>query len=318
MREVMESIRNAAAADTFRQMNTEESSYALLQRSRAMPDAMLDLVARQNGVPEEQFPILQAMVRGEDNVFIEEMKEVGVLLQAGDLILMTGTAVSSQRLARAQKIAYAPGRSSHVAVVHADFVCIDAMPKVGVSNRIVSEVLLDAQPGWRVIRCAKVQPEHLDALTRACVFYLAQPYKILPSSKAMKNCSYCSELARKVYSHCGITGIGIPNAPLIMPVHFDRLADEHKQWIDVTDTVRPAIEFCIKYSGLVKIFAKLLIDGLKLNRSRFKERTDSIAGIRKASKAGKIPREAALKMIKEIRDIENDLNHTFWDVSRSD
>ncbi|WP_123715504.1 hypothetical protein [Pseudomonas poae] len=132
----------------------------------------------------------------------------------------------------------------------------------------------------------------------------------------MKQSSYCSELARKIYGHCDVAGLGIPNTPLIMPVHFDRLADGHPAWEDVTETVRPAVDFCAKYPGLIKVFAKLFIDGLKLNRSRFEERTASISQIQVAAKNGTIPREKAAEMIKAIRDIESNLNHTFWDVNR--
>ncbi|WP_123715503.1 hypothetical protein [Pseudomonas poae] len=116
-----DAMRNAAAANVFRQMGSEDGERALLQKNRAIPDVMLDFAARQSGVPNDQLPIMRAMVRGEDNVFLQELKGVDGLLQTGDLILMTGTAPGSQRLARAQKLAYPQGRSSHVAVLHADF-----------------------------------------------------------------------------------------------------------------------------------------------------------------------------------------------------
>ena len=48
--------------------------------------------------------------------------------ERGDVILMTGTSNSSKALAKSQKPFYLKARSSHVALVHADFICIDAMP----------------------------------------------------------------------------------------------------------------------------------------------------------------------------------------------
>lgn len=85
----------------------------------------------------------------------------------------------------------------------------------------------------------------------------------------MENFSYYSELARKVYSSSGISGIGILNNLIIKPSDFDRFADEeHPQWLDVTETVRPAIDLCSKYPELVKVDAKLFIQGLKRTYDR--------------------------------------------------
>ncbi len=311
-------MRNAAAAEIFSHMESDEKANALAQKIGALPDSALDWMARQSGVPESQFSIHRAMVRGEDNAFTEELKEVDGQLQTGDIILMTGTAPGSQALASGQKVFYEHARSSHVALVHADFICIDAMPKIGTTNRIVSETLHNTEPNWRVLRCKKVQPEHQEIISRACAFYLAQPYKILPSKGSIKRASYCSELARKIYSHCGFTRIGIPRNFFVTPADFDRLADGHPQWDDITESVRPSIEFCRKYPELVKVAAKLVIDGLKLNRQRFEERTAMLETIRQAAKAGVISRERAREMTREIREAENNMNHTFWDVRRND
>ncbi|HCF5435995.1 hypothetical protein CQW32_28335 [Pseudomonas putida] len=312
-----DSMRNAAAAEIFSHMASEERANALAERIRSLPDHSIDLMARLSGVPESQYTIHRAMIRGEDNPFIDSLKGVDGLLQTGDVILMTGMSPGSQALASGQKLLYENARSSHVAVVHADFICIDAMPKIGTTNRIVTETLQNTESNWRVIRCKKVLPVHQEAIARACAFYLAQPYKILPSKKAMKRFSYCSELARKIYSDCEISGVGIPNNIVVKPADFDKLADGHPQWDDITERVRPAIEFCGEYPELVKVAAKLFIDGLKLNRRRFEERTAMLADIQKAAKAGRISRERAQEMTRDIRAIEGNMNHTFWDVRRS-
>lgn len=311
-----EAARNMAALDIFRHMASDEKANKLLEQLRSLPDGALNAMSKLSGLPDDQADIHLAMMRGEKNIFMEELGNVDGLLKTGDVILMTGTSSSSQALAKGQKAFYSEARSSHVALVHADFICIDAMPQLGASNRIISDVLSNVQVDWRVIRYRELQVEHEEIITRACVFYNAQPYKILPSRKSLKKHSYCSELARKVYSHTGITNSGIPNKIVIKPADFDRLADEQSQWLDVTETVRPAVDFCRKYPELVRVATKLFIDGLKLNRKRFEERTSQLASAQAAAKAGKISREQLLSVTRAIKEIENNLNNTFWDVTR--
>lgn len=316
--ELRDVARNTAAAHMFSIMASEEKSNALLEELRALPDDALNVMAKLSGVPEGQLDIHNAMVRGHKNAFTDELENVDGLLKTGDIILMTGNSLSSQALAKSQMAIYSRALSSHVALVHADFICIDAMPKNGTSNRIISEVLTDVEPNWRVIRFKSLQSKNLDSITRACVYYLAQPYKILPTKKPMKGFSYCSELARKVYNNSGITGTGIPNNFIVKPANFDQLANENPNWLDVTDRVRPAIDFCTKYPELVKIASKLFIDGLKLNRERFKQRTTILTQAQKAAKAGIISRDKLLEITREIKGAEENLNHKFWDVPKRD
>lgn len=172
---LQDGMRNGAVAGIFREMNSEDQGAALLRRIRSQPDAAIELMARAAGIPESQFHIHRAMVRGEDNLFLDELKAVDGLLHTGDIILMTGTSKNSRLLSKGQKRAcYEHARSSHVALVHADFICIDAMPKIGTFNRVVSETLQSTEPDWRVIRCKKMQPEQQELVMRACAFYLAQ------------------------------------------------------------------------------------------------------------------------------------------------
>jgi hypothetical protein len=315
VKKLEDTARNAAAANIFRHMATDESANRLLQQIRALPDERLNEMARLSGVPEDQLHIHRAMARGEDNAFTDELSAVDGLLQSGDIILMTGKSLGSQNLVRIQRAAYSQARSSHVALVHADFIGIDAMPKIGVTNRIISDILDDVEDNWRVIRCKRVQPGNFDMIARACAFYLAQPYKISPSKKPAKTFSYCSELARKVYGHCGITGSGIPNNLVVKPADFDRLADGHPEWIDVTEIVRPAVDFCSKYPELVTVAAAMFIDGLKLNRKRFDDRAAMLEVMRKATAKGLMSREKLVGMTRTMKDIESNLNHSFWDVT---
>lgn len=309
---IQEVARNAAAANVFQLMASEDKGEKFVEACRNLPDEALNMMASLSGVPEHQLHIYRAMIRNEDNEFMRGLEHVDRLLQPGDLILMN----ANQALAIAQRTIYKNARSSHIALVHADFICIDAVPKKGASNRIISEVLADAEPGWRVIRHKLVGATDTDSIMRACAFYLAQPYLILPSKRSAKNFAYCSELARKVYRDVGVSNSGIADKIIIAPAHFDQLADEHAEWMNVTDTVSPAIEFCQNYPELIRVSTKLFIDGLKLNRQRFEDRTKQLAEIQTLAKAGKITKEQAKEATAQIREIERNMNHTFWDVKR--
>lgn len=113
-----------------------------------------------------------------------------------------------------------------------------------------------------------------------------------------------------------MTNSGIPNTSIIAPAHFDKLADEHPEWVNITDDVRPLVEFCQKYPELLRITARLFIDGLKLNQQRFKERHKTLIEIQHLAKAGRITKEQAKKCTAEIRAIERNMNHTFWNAER--
>ena len=301
---IKEVARNAAAAEIFSHMASEEKSNGLLNQLQALPDELLDVMAKVTGIPETQFHIHRSMVRGEKNVFTDGLESVDGLLQIGDIILMTGNSAESKALAKIQRAVYKKARSSHVALVHADFICIDATPKLGVSNRIISEVLFDASENWQVIRHQKLEPQNLDKISRACVYYLFQPYKILPSINSAKTYAYCSELARKIYKNSLVEDHGIPNNFIIKPANFDRLADNHPQWVDVTEKVRPAIDFCRQYPELLKVSSKLFIDGLKLNRKRFDDRADLILKIREDSKTGEVSRIKEIEITEYIKDMQ--------------
>ena len=307
-------IRSAALSDVLMKMNSEEESQKMLAAARALPDEILDAEAKKAGVPEDQLPLHRAMIRGEANAFIDEFTSVAGLFKPGDIILMTNPA--SMKLVKGQqKLFYKQTRSSHVALIHADFVCIDSMPGAGVTNRIVSRLLRPAGDDWRVIRCNQLTDTA--AIMQACAYYLAQPYRVLPSKFSAKSYSYCSELARKVYARCGIVDIGIPNDYVIAPAHFDMLADDvigSTHWQDVTESVRPAVIFCGKYEGLVDVSVRLFIDGLQLNRKRYMQRTKALKEMQQLVRFGKLSNEKATEVRKSLQALEDKMNHKFWDV----
>lgn len=306
--------KKVAISDIFQTMSSPERSEQLLSQLRGLPDSALDSIASFDGIPEEQYPIFRAHIRGQHNPFWDDLGAVDGKLHTGDVILMTGSKPLSKALVAAQKPFYPMARSSHVAIVHADFICIDAIPGAGVSSRLIQEVLSDVDDNWRVIRFKGVSSEHTGHLMRACAFYLAQPYKIKPSWRKGKNYAYCSELARKIYLDCGITKTGIPAGPVVAPAHFDQQADLNMQWKDVTQDARAYVTFCRKYSAMTRVASRIFMEGLQQNRARFEERKNMLQFAQAEVSRKQMTKEQYLELVKKTKEIEQSLNHQFWDT----
>ena len=316
MKKINELVRNAAASEILQIMNSPEKSNNLRNELRNLPDSSLNFMGKVGGVPESQLAIYRAIVRNQDNELVQKFKYFNNCdtLKTGDIILVAGKNAGSKALLKSQRAFYKETRSSHVAVVHADFICIDAMPKAGVTNRLVSEILHDVEDDWRIIRLNELSDDKSENLQKSCAYYLAQPYKILPSRKPAKKFSYCSELARKVYIDSEINNSGIPKSPIIKPCDFDKLADHSKNWTDITENVRPYVELCIEYAPILKVMSKIFIDGLKLNKARAEERVELIKTIRSKASNGYISEENAKEAIKVIQDANDGVNFKFWNT----
>lgn len=318
MRSLQEIARNAAASHVIQQVATEEQREAYFNKMLNMSDVDLNVMARFSYIPEPHWPIFRAVVRRQDCEFMQRHKGFEVQLETGDVVLMTGTSFKSKALAKSQIPFYFKAQSSHVALVHADFICIDAMPDPGVSNRIITDVLHDVEDNWRVVRFNKITNAHREAMRQRCAFYIEQPYRISPSKKPGKNFSYCSELARKVYQDCKVDGSHIPkDHHVIKPCDFDRIADQVKDWTDITEKVRPFIAFVQEHEAIHKMISKAFIDGLKLNRSRYEDRIKMIRKVRAMEKIGSITPEKANELVQQIHETEKRLHYSFWDFPRA-
>lgn len=313
MREIS---RKNTLSKLFQSISTEEKSNAEYEEikflSKSMTDEQLDFIGRLSGILEEHLPIHRAILRNEENEVIDKFSKLEYTLQTGDIILMCGKSVKSAALLALQYPFYKNAKSSHVALVHADFICIDATPGLGVKNHIISELLLNVLDNWRVIRFNGVKDESIDIIQRKCTYYLNQPYKIIPRNSSAPEHSYCSELARKVYLDSQIANTKIPSSVIIKPCDFDRLADTDSNWTDITDKVRPYIQLCKEYESIFNIISKLFIHGLQLNYSRATERRQAIAQIIKLVAKGKISQNDADKKIKEIESVDKTMNYSFW------
>ncbi|MBY0244361.1 MAG: hypothetical protein K2Q03_02780 [Sphingobacteriaceae bacterium] len=309
--------KKSALSHLFQSISTEGKATDLYEKLKliykCMTDKELDCIGRLSGVADKHLCIHRAILRNEDNDFTNTINSFQDTLQEGDIILMCGNSISSASLLMYQRcFSYAKAKSSHVAIVHADFICIDAMPDIGVTNRLVSEILSNAVDGWRVIRFRNLQNEDRHNIQLRCTYYLNQPYKIIPKYSSNKHTSYCSELARKVYADSKIAGTNISKNMLIKPCDFDKLIDTDGNWEDVTDKVMPFIKFCIEHESICKHISKLFISGLQLNYSRSIERQCALKHIKIQLNKGKISNDEANREIKKINEIEYKMNHVFW------
>ncbi len=314
MKNLQDIIKKEDMASVYRMMSFDDGPKRAQDMFVNWSDSDLNMMASSlHGISEEHKPIFRSLIRGEGEQFKQLFSAFKNQLEIGDLILMTGVSRKSKILVNSQKPIYANARSSHIAIVQTDVICIDAIPKRGVANSLISEILSNVENDWRVIRFNQMNDAHRKDMPKMCAFYLQQPYKILPSKKPAKKFSYCSELARKVYYDSKVQNCRIPKNSIIKPCDFDRIADHNNDWSDVTIAVKPFIDFCKEYEDILKVVSKPLIDGLRLNQSRFEDRRKWKRDIKSAEKKKHISTEKASELITQIRENEKKLHSIFWD-----
>lgn len=242
--------------------------------------------------------------------FFEALKSIAGVFQAGDVFLTCGNSDKSRSLVFSQKLLYRHVQSSHVFMVLADYVGVDANPGVGVKVRTILSLLSGAADNWRAIRLRELSAEGRDELYKRCVYYLNQPYKIKPSPYKLNENSYCSELIRKVYSDLSLVNTDIPNGWLIAPAHFDRIADDpNSYWEDVTEPAKEAVKVLRDYEPQAEAYFSIMDNGLQLNRGRFDDRRSVVNILR-----GVLSEKSIEELESEMMDLESNLRHNFWDV----
>ncbi|POA81644.1 hypothetical protein C1882_24445 [Pseudomonas sp. FW305-E2] len=107
--------------------------------------------------------------------------------------------------------------------------------------------------------------------------------------------------------------IKISKGALVNPCHFDRLADKGEVCQDITDSVRSFIPFIREYKDMIAMQARAMIAGLKLNRSRDKERKDLLATVQAQARAANLSHETLVKVAQGIQGMEERMNFRFWD-----
>lgn len=305
--------RTKALSQTLLDFHDPVRSQKYMEHIKSLPEEFMDMLAEMDNIPPDQREIFRKNLRGESNAFLDGVITHSAHLQSGDVILMNANAP----LRGGQKLIYKNARSSHIALVYESLICIDAMPNpLNVSMRLASEVLVDAKPDWRVMRLSTITKRKKNQINRASTYYLGQPYAIKASGSALPDHAYCSELVRKIYEHAKVTQTGIKDTKIIAPAHFDKLLDEKKYWVDVTEEARPAIEFCREYEALAKSAFRLLIEGLNLNRQRFAERADFKQHIKDLLENKNISAEKAKSILSYLDEKERKVNHRFWDYDK--
>ena len=104
---------------------------------------------------------------------------------------------------------------------------------------------------------------------------------------------------------------------VIKPCDFDRIAEQVKDWTDITEQVRPFIAFVQEHEAIYKMISKAFIDGLKLNRSRYEDRIKMIRNVRAMEKIGSITPKRANELVQQSHETEKRLHYSFWDFPRA-
>jgi hypothetical protein len=230
-------------------------------------------------------------------------------LRTGDLLLITGE--FSQSLINAQKLFIPTTESSHIALVHAETLCIDANPRLGVQNRFLLDLVNSTKTNWRAIRKRSLTSHEKERLLVAAPYFLFQSYLIHPSEKIGKSKSYCSELARKVFHRANVE-ISVPESGLVMPGHFDLLQQQCEQWEDITVAAREWVAFVEQNEEELRGHTGSIIKGLKLNRRRFLDRDDLRKKLKKDKK--NLSPDGYAKAKEILHQIDRDVKFKFWDV----
>lgn len=272
-----------------------------------------DLMTSLVNIPPELKDLYKSIMTGNLDPLFKLTEKLPDWFRTGDIIMMAGNSHSSEILLKVQKRYYKGTRSSHIAILQADFIAVDAMPQLGVTTRLVSDILKDAKDDWRIIRFRNLNSQNYEAIQKASTYFFLQPYLIFPGKKPSKKFSYCSELARKIYEHSDIKKTGIPNSPVIKPCDFDILADTSKNWEDVTEQLRPAVEMVQNISPVLSRFSMHYTNGLRLNKERFEDRKNQRTKIKRLQKQGEIAESMANKYINLLNDADKNMNNTFWD-----
>lgn len=160
----------------------------------------------------------------------------------GDILLVTGTAKHSSGLVVAQKALYRQARSSHVAFSLGGGAFIHSTTDKGVHLAFFPDVIEGCTDEWRIIRVRALTKEQERLLLGSSNYHLAQKYNYAFMMPGNATSSFCSEFASKSYQRAGIPIMNGLESSRTAPAHFDREADELKDWIDVTADYRMLLD----------------------------------------------------------------------------
>ncbi|WP_201618403.1 YiiX/YebB-like N1pC/P60 family cysteine hydrolase [Psychrobacter urativorans] len=158
----------------------------------------------------------------------------------GDILLVTGESKLSSSLITAQKIIYSNVSSSHIEFSLGDGIFIHSTNDKGVHLTLLVDEDEACNHNWRVIRHKSITESCSDTekLQEAAMYFYAQDYNKAFMGSGNNNSSFCSELVAKAYARAEIEIIGGKSPSKVTPAHFDKEADNLKDWVDVTNEYR--------------------------------------------------------------------------------
>ncbi len=237
---------------------------------------------------------------------------LGGIVQAGDLLLVTGQGKLSASLVAAQKIVYQQAVSSHVEFSLGDGTFVHATGDGGVHLTFVMDELKSCEPNWRAIRLKGITEAQQECLTNEGMYYLRQDYNKIFMGSGNDHSSFCSELIAKIYQKAGIEILSKKQPSKVAPAHFDREADIQMEWEDVTEEYKSTIEeiskdpfpYQLAFSTIKQVMARRHIHS-KLRKMIFEYMQSDALASGNGEKFETI--EGLKKFLKENRQLH------FWD-----
>ena len=230
-------------------------------------------------------------------------------IQAGDILIVRGKELTSKLLSLGQKFFYLKNNASHILIAISDGFYIHAIPEGGVQIIFIHDILDEFEDDWRAIRLKNLNKENIEELTKSVFYYKDQKYNYFYFTTQV-NASFCSELAAKIYLRAGIKIFNF-NPKFVKPSNFAKLADNNKNWEDITIKTKEVYSF-LKIMPNIELFKTnfyYVMDGVSFKREMRKKLHDIIFN------APDNIFSQRLKEVydKELKNITKKKNIPYWD-----
>ncbi|TNZ99151.1 hypothetical protein [Vibrio parahaemolyticus] len=231
---------------------------------------------------------------------------------AGDVLLVGGEGKISKSLLAAQKVIYSKVTSSHVEFSLGDGVFIHSTNDKGVHLTLLLDEDIACNGNWRVIRHKSVSEigEVTDNLQKSAMYYFAQDYNKVFMGSGNEHSSFCSELVAKAYERANICIMEGKAPSKVTPAHFDKLADELVDWVDVTQEYKSILSDMKENEFVYRMAAQML--SFTMERRKRHEPIRN-AMIQKLESGSESSQETAIK----IKEMLAQRELSFWHEKNS-
>jgi len=234
-------------------------------------------------------------------------------LQAGDIFLVRGQGKFSTILATTQKFFYKNARSSHILIALAEGSFVHATSDGGVEIIFFEELLPKIEEDWKAIRLKGISEAQKEEIVKAAIYYFKQGYNYKYLMKGNSHSSFCSELATKIYCKADISILNGKQSNKTIPADFDREADRHTEWTDVTAEIQAFFDEMRAYIREYRLGFSIMLAGIKKRQIVLKKNQELFKGMEVLSNSDEIDKKFYKKAIGMEREFLANKNISFWD-----